>query len=118
MIPTANVSTIFESISSAKFFNLTQTSDEISVVVPATVNLLEYSAVEFNFRCFKVHGPLDFSLIGILSFISTCLADQKVSIFAVSTYDTDYVMVNEEKVDLAVDTFKKKGIKVIEDAHF
>ena len=56
----------------------------------------------------RIQGVLDFSLIGILSKISAVLADNKIGIFAVSTFNTDYILVKEENYD--------KSLKVIGDA--
>ena len=51
--------------------------------------------IEKNWRILKVHGPLDFSLTGVLASIANPLAESKISIFAISTFDTDYVMVKD-----------------------
>ena len=51
-----------------------------------------------GWRAFKVEGPLDFSLTGIVSSISAVLADNKISIFVVSTFDTDYILVQEKNL--------------------
>ncbi|BFK15785.1 hypothetical protein K340107D12_36090 [Blautia parvula] len=56
----------------------------------------------------RIQGVLDFSLIGILSKISAVLADNKIGIFAVSTFNTDYILVKEENYD--------KSLKVLGDA--
>jgi hypothetical protein len=56
---------------------------------------------ERGWRCFKVEGPLDFSLVGILASLTACLANADISIFAISTYDTDYLMVRDAKFDAA-----------------
>lgn len=54
-----------------------------------------------NYKCIKIMGTLDFSLIGILSKISTILAEHNIGIFVISTYNTDYILVKEDKIDLA-----------------
>jgi len=54
---------------------------------------------EKGWRCLKLHGPLDFSLTGILAALATPLAEAGISIFAISTYDTDYILVRDK--DLA-----------------
>ena len=58
--------------------------------------------VETGWTMFKLEGPLDFSLIGILSKIATVLAVEGISIFAVSTYNTDWVLIKREKRDAAM----------------
>jgi hypothetical protein len=60
-------------------------------------------AREDGWRGFRIEGVLDFSLIGILSLISTILADNQIGIFAVSTYNTDYILVKDENFDRAMD---------------
>jgi hypothetical protein len=55
---------------------------------------------------------LDFSLIGILSKLSTILAEEKIGIFAVSTYNTDYILVKEEQFEKAINALKKNGYEI------
>jgi uncharacterized protein len=95
-----------------EFFSLTKTTDELSVLclesnIPAGLKL------EGDWRVLKVLGPLDFSLIGILSKISGILAQQDISIFAVSTYDTDYILVKNNKVENAVEVLEREGYEII-----
>ena len=60
------------------------------------------------------HQMLDFSLIGILSKISAILADNGISIFAVSTYNTDYVLIKKENYQKALDVLKDSGYKIVD----
>lgn len=62
---------------------------------------------EKDWRVLKVEGPLDFSLIGILANISKVLADVKVSIFAISTYDTDYILLKNKDLGVAIEALEK-----------
>lgn len=83
------------------FFSITKTGDELSVVcsedqVPQNVK------VEKGWRCLKVEGPLDFGLTGILSSLARPLAEAKISIFAISTFDTDYIMIKKENLQQAI----------------
>ena len=83
------------------FFSITKTDDELSIVcsenrVPTGIK------VEKNWRALKVEGPLDFSLTGILASLANPLAQVAISIFAVSTFDTDYLLVKSDKLDEAV----------------
>lgn len=64
---------------------------------------------EAGWRVFKVAGPLDFALTGILASIADPLAQAGVSIFAISTYNTDYLMVKEQKLDVALRALKQAG---------
>jgi len=79
------------------FFSITKTQDELSLVcleenIPANLNI----KIEKGWRVFKVLGPLDFALTGVLLKLIAPLADHKISIFALSTYDTDYILVKEQ----------------------
>ena len=62
-----------------------------------------------GWRAFRIEGVLDFSLIGILSKIAAVLADAKVGIFAISTYNTDYVLTKAEQYDQAVEALERAG---------
>ena len=66
-----------------------------------------------GWRCFRIQGVLDFSLIGILSKISGILAENKIGIFAVSTYNTDYVLVKSENFEKAMTALAEKGYTVL-----
>ena len=91
-----------------------KTDEEISLVcktedVPE--NTLER---DDGWKGFRITGVLDFSLIGILSKISSILAENKIGIFAVSTYNTDYIFVKEENFDKAINALKDSGYDVTE----
>jgi hypothetical protein len=90
------------------FSSVTRTSDEISVVclqdsIPAGVT------VEKDWRCMAVSGPLGFNLVGVLSSLLDPLAEAEISIFVISTYDTDYLMVKERNLEQAVHTLSRAG---------
>jgi uncharacterized protein len=92
----------------------TKTHDELSVVcsqefVPADVT------AERDWRIIKVVGPLDFALVGILSALTKPLADAGISIFAVSTFDTDYLLVKEKDFLNAVTALKSVGMEFIHE---
>lgn len=91
------------------FVSITKTQDEISVVCKE-IFIPEGVKCESGWRIMKVVGPLDFSLIGILSFISTTLANNDISIFALSTYDTDYILVKDEQLEVAKYALQKQGV--------
>ncbi|MHA1673514.1 MAG: ACT domain-containing protein, partial [Promethearchaeota archaeon] len=84
---------VIPTISTNSFFSLTKTVEEISVVLETQNISPTWEIVEKGWRSLKVDGPLIFSLTGILSSIAGPLAESKVSIFAISTYDTDYILV-------------------------
>ena len=64
---------------------------------------------EGPWRAFEVQGPLDFALTGILASIAGPLAHASISIFALSTYRTDYILVREQDMDAAVRVLRKEG---------
>lgn len=88
------------------FFSVTRTADEVSVVCREEI-MLHDSVQEKCFRLFKVEGPLDFSLTGILATLLNPLAAAGVAVFTISTYDTDYLMVKAEKLEVAVSVLQK-----------
>ena len=90
---------------------VTWTDAETSIVCPAAVVPAGVQA-DAGWRAFRVAGPLDFSLTGILLTIAQPLADAGVSIFAVSTYDTDYVLVKESALPVAVAALTGCGHRV------
>ena len=97
---------------SADLFFFAKTSEELSLVcfnedVPDNA-----TQVDTGWKCFRVEGTLDFALIGILSKITKILADHEVSVFAVSTYDTDYVLIKEGKVEEARAALAENGYEV------
>lgn len=94
------------------FSSITKTREELSIVCLQKNIPIEIKC-EKNWRILKVEGPLDFSLIGILASISTALAEKSISIFAVSTYDTDYILVKEIDLEKAVACLTEKGYEII-----
>ncbi len=98
---------------SADFFFIGKTDEELSLVCKTEDAPLKTAEREDGWRGFRIQGVLDFSLIGILSEISGILAKNKIGIFAVSTYNTDYILVKEDKFDLALKALKDEGYAVI-----
>ncbi|NVK24465.1 MAG: ACT domain-containing protein [Gammaproteobacteria bacterium] len=96
----------------APIFFIGKTFEELSIVCPSdiTVDSLEHEA---GWMALEVLGPLAFSLTGIMSQISGVLADAGISIFAISTFDTDYILVKEEVVTKAVEALRKNDYKVV-----
>ena len=85
---------------SAELVSVTATAEELSIVCPAG-RVPEDVQAERDWRAFVVEGPLDFALVGILAKLSAALAEAEVSLFALSTYDTDYLLVREAKLEAA-----------------
>ena len=88
------------------------TDEERSLVCP--VSLVPQNTIEREdgWRSFRIEGVLDFSLIGILSKISSLLAANKIGIFAISTFNTDYILTKKENFDKAIDVLKAEGYLV------
>jgi hypothetical protein len=87
---------------------VTRTRDELSIVCRA--DLVPADVVrEGGWRCLKVKGPLDFALTGVFARIAQPLADAGISLFAVMTYDTDYVMVKQDRLHDAADALMAAG---------
>jgi len=104
---------IAEEIFQQEMFFVGKTKDELSVVVPAELNL-DSLEEESNWRCIEVIGPLGFSMTGILASVSGALADAEISIFAISTFDTDYILVKKDKLSKAIIALKKKNYQITE----
>jgi len=96
----------------APYTFLARTEEEISLVCPGECVPEGCLNREDGWRCFQVAGPLDFSLVGILSAIAGCLAAKQIPIFAVSTYNTAYVMVKEEKLTEARAALTEAGYEI------
>lgn len=95
-----------------EFYFLEKTDDEVSLVCP-TENVPEKTiARDDGWRGFRIEGVLDFGLVGILSAIATVLADNDIGIFAVSTYDTDYILVKETNLGKAMKVLRAAGYEV------
>jgi hypothetical protein len=100
--------------SPSEVMSITRTPEELSVVceqkhVPATVTC------ERDWRCLKVEGPLDLSLTGILASLAAPLAQAQICLFAISTYDTDYVLIKDNDLQNAVSVLGRAGHNILLD---
>ena len=95
------------------FYFVGKTDEEISLVCNTADAPQNTVAREDGWKCFKIQGVLDFSLIGILSEISSILAENEIGIFAVSTYNTDYILVKEQNFEKALKVLSKNGYRVV-----
>lgn len=93
------------------FFSITRTTEELSLVC-LEKDIPDEIRSEKGWRTLKVAGPLDFSLTGILAAIAEPLAHAGISIFALSTFDTDYILVKEASVERAVEELRCAGHSV------
>lgn len=94
------------------FYSITRTFEELSIVC-SQESIPNDVKCENDWRILKVEGPLDFALIGILSSISTILAQNKISIFAISTFDTDYILLKDKDFNNAVNALSNEGYEII-----
>ena len=88
---------------SSPFYFIGKTDEELSLVCRTEDTPANTTERDDGWRGFRIEGVLDFSLIGILSKFSTILAENQIGIFAVSTYNTDYILVKAENFDRAMD---------------
>ena len=96
----------------AYIYFIAKTFDEISIVLPQDISL-DSDDVEPDWQALEVVGPLDFTLTGILSNISTVLANEKISIFAISTFDTDYILVKKDTITAAIEALRANQYQVL-----
>ena len=96
----------------SSFFSVTRTPHELSVVC-AEVCIPEDVSCDKEWKCLEVQGPLDLSATGILSSLSLTLTHAGISIFVVSTYDTDYLLVKEENLAKAIQALASAGHLVL-----
>ena len=108
----SKVAAVTDADLSTDFYFLSKTDEEISLVCKTEDVPGHTTEREDGWRGFRIEGVLDFSLIGILSKISTLLAEAQIGIFAVSTFNTDYILVKEENFDRAMDVLKDAGYEV------
>ena len=100
------------------FYFVGKTDEELSLVCK-TEDTPQYTTErDDGWRGFRIQGVLDFSMIGILSKLSGILAEHKIGIFAVSTYNTDYILVKEENFERSLEVLIAEGYTVIENSSF
>ena len=98
---------------SVDFYFIGKTDEELSLVCKSEDTPIKTTERDDGWRGFRIQGVLDFSLIGILSKLSGILAEHKIGIFAVSTYNTDYILMKEENYDRALNVLASKGYTVV-----
>jgi hypothetical protein len=97
---------------SSSLISITRTRNELSIVCAQELAPNDVRA-ERDWRCLMVEGSLDFSLTGLLSALLAPLATAGVSIFALSTFDTDYLLVRAAQIDLAIEALSASGHLVV-----
>ena len=93
---------------SAVFSSVTRTADELSIICPAT-QAPDHPGTERGWRLLKLIGPFDFGAVGIFASVANPLAHAGVSLLTIGTFDTDYLLVKAEKIDLAMRTLESAG---------
>ena len=96
-----------------EFYFIGRTDEEISLVCRTEDTPKNTIERDDGWRGFRIQGVLDFSLIGILSKISGILAENRIGIFAVSTYNTDYILVKKENFERALEVLSGVGYTVV-----
>lgn len=91
------------------FCFLSKTDEELSLVCDASKVPNNATIVDDGWNCFRIQGEMDFGLVGILAKIATLLADNLIPIFAISTYNTDYILVKKEKFEEAISILQTNG---------
>ena len=102
-----------EAVLASSFFAIMRTDEELSLVAPETVEL-QAERTEADWACFKVEAVLDLSLVGILAELANVLASVQVAIFALSSFNTDYLLVKREKTRIAADALATAGYRIIQ----
>ena len=94
------------------YYFLGRTDEELSLVCPTDRVPASATQREDGWRAFRIQGVLDFSLIGILSPIANILAENRIGIFAVSTFNTDYLLTKSEDFDRALSLLAQNGYRI------
>ena len=89
------------------------TDEEFSLVCPTELVPANTTDRDDGWRAFRIVGVLDFSLVGILAGISAVLAENKIGLFAVSTYNTDYILTKSENFERALDVLRNAGYTIM-----
>lgn len=96
-----------------EFCFIGKTDEELSLVCPTEHIPDDVLEREDGWKAFRIQGVLDFSLVGILAPIAKVLAENKIGIFVVSTYNTDYVLVKKYDYEKALKLLESKGYSII-----
>jgi uncharacterized protein len=99
-----------------EFFSATRTSGELSIVCAAG-RVPDNVVSERGWRVLKVNGVFALSEVGVLATLSASLAAAEVSLFVISTFDTDYLLVNEKQLDHAIAALRRGGHRVEPDGN-
>ena len=101
-----------EGLTECEFYSLISSQEELSLVCPDQI-LIQSENSSPNWKCLKVAGPLDLKLTGILAGLSDTLEKAKISIFAISTFETDYLLIQKQVLETAKTALKSAGYKFL-----
>ena len=101
-----------EGLTEWEFYSLSNSREELSLVCPEQI-LIQSENSSPNWKCLKVAGPLDLKLTGILAGLSDTLEKAKISIFAISTFETDYLLIQKQVLETAKTALKSAGYKFL-----
>lgn len=99
-------------IYSSEFYSITRTQDELSVVAVNNDSVSDDVSSSKNWRLLKVIGPLNLSLTGIIADISDILKEASIPVFTISTFDTDYFLVQHKDMGNAIKALRDNGHRV------
>jgi hypothetical protein len=94
--------------SAGDFSSITRTADELSVVCRQDA-VPEGIICERGWRCFRVAGTMPFTVVGVLASLTAPLAEAGISVFAISTFDTDYLLMKADDLERAIDILRRRG---------
>jgi len=100
-------------VSGTQFTSVTRTIEELSIVCEESLVPVDHDRVERGWQALKLEGPIPFDQTGVLRSLISPLADAGVGIFAISTFDTDYVLVKAANLERAIDALCASGHDVI-----
>jgi len=92
--------------------SITRTEKELTIVCRLEILPSQYQS-DLNWRCFKIDGSFDLNQIGVISSISSPLADSGISIYVISTYDTDYFLIKEQNLEKTISVLSNSGHAII-----
>ena len=96
-----------------EYLFLSKTDEEISIVCETSKMPNNTIQCEIGWKAFKIQGVLDFSLVGILAKISSLLAQNSIPLFAVSTFNTDYILVKQDNFQKSLDVLSNNGYEIL-----
>ncbi|QQK08850.1 ACT domain-containing protein [Miniphocaeibacter halophilus] len=97
------------------FIFIGKTNEEKSLVCEEKNLPSNATEIEKDWKCMVIEGVLDFSLVGIIAKISQLLSKIKVSVFVISTFNTDYILIKKEELNKSIDELERNGYEITEE---